>query len=140
MATVNVEGFGPVVLPDNMTREEMASAIALLPKPETQRIRQFAQGATMGTADEAEALVQSQLKGTKYEDELSAIRGKLKSYQKAYPADHLVGFDIDAGRHHTVRCPDGDPGIPLPIGCRCRQGDVRTGCVNRGRQRPPEPR
>lgn len=87
MATVNVEGFGPVVLPDNMTREEMANAIALLPKPETQRIRQFAQGATMGTADEAEALVQSQLKGTKYEDELSAIRGKLGAYQKAYPTE-----------------------------------------------------
>jgi len=93
MATVNVEGFGPVVLPDGMSREDMAAAIALLPKPETQRIRQFAQGATMGTADEAEALVQSQLKGTKYEDELSAIRGKLGAYRKAYPAES-VGYEL----------------------------------------------
>jgi hypothetical protein len=93
MATVNVEGFGPVVLPDGMSREDMAAAIALLPKPETQRIRQFAQGATMGTADEAEALVQSQLKGTKYEDELSAIRGKLGAYKKAYPAES-VGYEL----------------------------------------------
>jgi hypothetical protein len=76
MTTVNVEGYGPVELPDGMTREQMAAAIALLPKPETQRIRQFAQGATMGTADEAEALVQSQLKDTKYEDELASIREK----------------------------------------------------------------
>jgi len=93
MATVNVEGFGPVVLPDGMSREDMAAAIALLPKPDTQRIRQFAQGATMGTADEAEALVQSQLKGTKYEDELSAIRGKLGAYKKAYPAES-VGYEL----------------------------------------------
>ena len=93
MTTVNVEGYGPVELPDGMTREQMAAAIALLPKPETQRIRQFAQGATMGTADEAEALVQSQLKGTKYEDELSAIRGKLGAYKKAYPAES-VGYEL----------------------------------------------
>jgi len=93
MTTVNVEGYGPVELPDGMTREQMAAAIALLPKPETQRIRQFAQGATMGTADEAEALVQSQLKGTKYEDELSAIRGKLGAYRKAYPAES-VGYEL----------------------------------------------
>jgi len=87
MATVNVEGFGPVDLPDGMTREQMAAAIALLPKPETQRIRQFAQGATMGTADEAEALIQSQLKGTKFEDELAAIQKKLSAYKKAYPTE-----------------------------------------------------
>lgn len=93
MTTVNVEGYGPVELPDGMTREQMAAAIALLPKPETQRIRQFAQGATMGTADEAEALVQSQLKGTKYEDELSSIRGKLGAYKKAYPAES-VGYEL----------------------------------------------
>jgi hypothetical protein len=93
MTTVNVEGYGPVELPDGMTREQMAAAIAMLPKPETQRIRQFAQGATMGTADEAEALVQSQLKGTKYEDELSAIRGKLGAYRKAYPVES-AGYEI----------------------------------------------
>ena len=93
MTTVNVEGYGPVELPDGMTREQMAAAIAMLPKPETQRIRQFAQGATMGTADEAEALVQSQLKGTKYEDELSAIRGKLSAYKKAYPVES-AGYEV----------------------------------------------
>lgn len=93
MATVNVEGFGLVDLPDGMTREQMAAAIALLPKPETQRIRQFAQGATMGTADEAEALVQSQLKGTKYEDELAAIRSKLSAYKTAYPKEAL-GYEV----------------------------------------------
>ena len=93
MATVNVEGFGPVVLPDGMSREDMAAAIALLPKPDTQRIRQFAQGATMGTADEAEALVQSQLRGTKFEDELAAIQKKLGAYRKAYPAES-VGYEL----------------------------------------------
>jgi hypothetical protein len=93
MTTVNVEGYGLVELPDGMSREQMAAAIALLPKPETQRIRQFAQGATMGTADEAEALVQSQLKGTKFEDELSAIQKKLSAYKTAYPKEAL-GYEV----------------------------------------------
>jgi len=93
MTTVNVEGVGLVQLPDNMTREQMEAAIALLPKPETQRIRQFAQGATMGTADEAEALIQSQLKGTKYEDELASIRSKLSAYKKAYPVE-AAGYEL----------------------------------------------
>ena len=31
MTTVVVEGVGPVTLPDNMTREEMEAAIAMLP-------------------------------------------------------------------------------------------------------------
>jgi len=87
MTTVFVEGVGPVTLPDNMTREEMEAAIAMLPKPETQRIRQFAQGATLNTADEAEAAARSSMFGTKYEDELSQIRKKLSSYQKAYPVE-----------------------------------------------------
>jgi hypothetical protein len=85
MTTVVVEGIGPVTLPDNMTREEMAAAIAMLPKPETQMIRQFAQGATFNTADEAEAAARSSMLGTKYEDELKQIRSKVSAYQKAYP-------------------------------------------------------
>jgi hypothetical protein len=87
MTTVVVEGVGPVTLPDNMTREEMEAAIAMLPKPETQRIRQFAQGATLNTADEAEAAARSSMFGTKYEDELKQIRSKLSAYQKAYPLE-----------------------------------------------------
>jgi len=115
MTTVNVEGYGPVELPDGMTREQMAAAIALLPKPETQRIRQFAQGATMGTADEAEALVQSQLKGTKYEDELSAIRGKLKSYQKAYPAES-AGYEVSGAIAPSIVAAPFTGGSSLAVG------------------------
>jgi hypothetical protein len=89
MAVEFVEGFGPIDFPEGMTQAQKIDALSKLPKPETQRIRQFAQGATMGTADEAEALVQSQLKGTKYEDELSAIRGKLGAYKTAYPKEAL---------------------------------------------------
>lgn len=87
MTTVVVEGVGPVTLPDNMTREEMEAAIAMLPKPETQRIRQFAQGATLNTSDEAEAAARAAMFGTKYEDELKQIRAKLSAYQKAYPVE-----------------------------------------------------
>lgn len=87
MTTVNVEGVGPVTLPDSMTRQEMEAAIAMLPKPETQRIRQFAQGATLNTADEAEAAARSAMFGTKYEDELKQIREKVSAYQKAYPIE-----------------------------------------------------
>jgi hypothetical protein len=87
MTTVNVEGVGPVTLPDNMTREEMEAAIAMLPKPETQRIRQFAQGATFNTADEAEAAGRAAMFGTKFEDELKQIRTKVSAYQKAYPIE-----------------------------------------------------
>jgi hypothetical protein len=115
MTTVNVEGIGLVQLPDNMTREQMEAAIALLPKPETQRIRQFAQGATMGTADEAEALVQSQLKGTKYEDELSAIRGKLKSYQKAYPVES-AGYEVSGAIAPSIVAAPFTGGSSLAVG------------------------
>lgn len=93
MAVEFVEGFGPIDFPEGMTQAQKIDALSKLPKPETQRIRQFAQGATMGTADEAEALVQSQLKGTKYEDELSAIRQKMAVYKKAYPAES-VGYEL----------------------------------------------
>ena len=93
MAVEFVEGFGPIDFPEGMTQAQKIDALSKLPKPETQRIRQFAQGATMGTADEAEALVQSQLKGTKYEDELSAIRGKLGAYKTAYPKEAL-GYEV----------------------------------------------
>jgi len=115
MTTVNVEGYGLVELPDGMTREQMAAAIALLPKPETQRIRQFAQGATMGTADEAEALVQSQLKGTKYEDELSSIRGKLKSYQKAYPVES-AGYEVSGAIAPSIVAAPFTGGSSLAVG------------------------
>jgi len=87
MTTIVVEGVGPVTLPDNMSREEMEAAIALLPKPETQRIRQFAQGATLNTADEAEAYSRAAMFGTKPEDELKQIRAKVSAYQKAYPVE-----------------------------------------------------
>lgn len=87
MTTIVVEGVGPVTLPDNMSREEMEAAIALLPKPETQRIRQFAQGATLNTADEAEAYSRAAMFGTKPEDELKQIRAKVSAYQKAYPIE-----------------------------------------------------
>jgi hypothetical protein len=89
MTTVVVEGIGPVTLPDNMTREEMEAAIALLPKPETQRIRQFAQGATLNTSDEAEAYSRAAMFGTKPEDELKQIRSKVSAYQKAYPVESV---------------------------------------------------
>jgi hypothetical protein len=122
MTTVNVEGYGPVELPDGMTREQMAAAIAMLPKPETQRIRQFAQGATMGTADEAEALVQSQLKGTKYEDELSAIRAKLGAYKTAYPKEAL-GYEVSGSLAPAVAL------APFTGG-----GSVAAGTVSAGPQ------
>jgi hypothetical protein len=93
MAVEFVEGFGPIDFPEGMTQAQKIDALSKLPKPETQRIRQFAQGATMGTADEAEALVQSQLKGTKYEDELSAIRQKMAVYKKAYPVES-AGYEV----------------------------------------------
>lgn len=93
MAVEFIEGFGPVDFPEGMTQAQKIDALSKLPKPETQRIRQFAQGATMGTADEAEALVQSQLKGTKYEDELAAIRSKLSAYKTAYPKEAL-GYEV----------------------------------------------
>lgn len=87
MTTVVVEGIGPVSLPDNMSREEMEAAIALLPKPETQRLRQFAQGATLNTADEFEAGARALMFNTKPEEELKQIRQKLGVYQKAYPIE-----------------------------------------------------
>jgi len=82
-----VEGFGPIEFPDGMTQEQKIDALSKLPKPETQRIRTLMQGATMNTADEAEALVRSQMYGTKFEDELKNIQQKLKVYQKAYPVE-----------------------------------------------------
>ena len=82
-----VEGFGPIDFPEGMTQEQKIDALSKLPKPETQKIRTLLQGATMNTADEAEALVRSQLYGTKFEDELKNIQQKLKVYQKAYPVE-----------------------------------------------------
>lgn len=82
-----VEGYGPVQFPDGISQEEKINLLSKLPSPETQRVRQFLQGATMNTADEAEAMVRSQMFGTKFEDELKNIQQKLKVYQKAYPVE-----------------------------------------------------
>lgn len=82
-----VEGYGPVQFPDGISQQEKIDLLSKLPAPETQRVRQFLQGATMNTADEAEAMVRSQMFGTKFEDELKNIQQKLKVYQKAYPVE-----------------------------------------------------
>jgi hypothetical protein len=87
MAKEMVEGFGFVEFPDGISQEEKINLLSQLPKPETQRIRQFAQGATLNTSDEAEAAARSSMFGTKYEDELKQIRQKLGVYQKAYPIE-----------------------------------------------------
>jgi len=82
-----VEGFGFVEFPDGISQQEKIDLLSKLPKPETQRIRQFAQGATLNTSDEAEAAARASMFGTKYEDELKQIRQKLGVYQKAYPIE-----------------------------------------------------
>jgi hypothetical protein len=82
-----VEGYGFVEFPDGISQEEKIKLLSQLPAPETQRIRQFAQGATLNTADEAEAAARSAMFGTKYQDELNQIRQKLAVYQKAYPVE-----------------------------------------------------
>lgn len=87
MAQEMVEGFGFVEFPDGISQEEKIKLLSQLPKPETQRVRQFAQGATLNTSDEAEAAARSSMLGTKYEDELKQIRQKLGVYQKAYPIE-----------------------------------------------------
>lgn len=87
MAKEMVEGFGFVEFPDGISQEEKIKLLSQLPKPETQRIRQFAQGATLNTSDEAEAAARASMFGTKYEDELKQIRQKLGVYQKAYPIE-----------------------------------------------------
>jgi len=90
MAQEMVEGFGFVEFPDGISQEEKIKLLSQLPKPETQRIRQFAQGATLNTADEAEAAARASMLGTKYEDELKQIRQKLGVYQKAYPIESTM--------------------------------------------------
>jgi hypothetical protein len=87
MAKEMVEGFGFVEFPDGISQEEKIKLLSQLPKPETQRIRQFAQGATLNTSDEAEAYSRAAMFGTKPEDELKQIRQKLAVYQKAYPVE-----------------------------------------------------
>jgi len=90
MAQEMVEGFGFVEFPDGISQEEKIKLLSQLPKPETQRIRQFAQGATLNTSDEAEAAARASMLGTKYEDELKQIRQKLGVYQKAYPIESTM--------------------------------------------------
>jgi len=90
MAQEMVEGFGFVEFPDGISQEEKINLLSQLPKPETQRIRQFAQGATLNTSDEAEAAARASMFGTKYEDELKQIRQKLGVYQKAYPIESTM--------------------------------------------------
>jgi len=87
MSREMVEGYGFVEFPDGISQEEKIKLLSQLPAPETQRIRQFAQGATFNTADEAEAAARSAMFGTKYEDELAQVRQKLAVYQKAYPIE-----------------------------------------------------
>lgn len=90
MAQEMVEGFGFVEFPDGISQEEKIKLLSQLPKPETQRVRQFAQGATLNTADEAEAYSRAAMFGTKPEDELKQIRQKLGVYQKAYPIESTM--------------------------------------------------
>lgn len=90
MAQEMVEGFGFVEFPDGISQEEKIKLLSQLPKPETQRVRQFAQGATLNTSDEAEAASRASMFGTKYEDELKQIRQKLGVYQKAYPIESTM--------------------------------------------------
>jgi hypothetical protein len=90
MSREMVEGYGFVEFPDGISQEEKINLLSQLPKPETQRIRQFAQGATLNTADEAEAAARASMFGTKYEDELKQIRQKLGVYQKAYPIESTM--------------------------------------------------
>jgi len=87
MAQEMVEGYGFVEFPDGISQDEKIKLLSQLPKPERQLIRQFAQGATLNTSDEAEAAARSSMFGTKYEDELKQIRQKLGVYQKAYPIE-----------------------------------------------------
>jgi hypothetical protein len=89
MAKEMVEGFGFVEFPDGISQEEKINLLSQLPKPETQRIRQFAQGATLNTADEFEAGARALMFNTKPEDELKQIRQKLSVYQKAYPLESV---------------------------------------------------
>jgi hypothetical protein len=90
MAKEMVEGFGFVEFPDGISQEEKINLLSQLPKPETQRVRQFAQGATLNTSDEAEAYQRAAMFGTKPEDELKQIRQKLGVYQKAYPVESTM--------------------------------------------------
>jgi hypothetical protein len=87
MSREMVEGYGFIEFPDGISQEEKINLLSKLPKPETQRIRQFAQGATLNTSDEAEAYSRAAMFGTKPEDELRQIRQKLGVYQKAYPIE-----------------------------------------------------
>lgn len=62
----------------------------------TQRIRTFAQGATLGLADEAEAAVRSLLPGQTYESAIQDVRGKLAAYRGDRPLE-AMGAEVLGG-------------------------------------------
>lgn len=77
------------------TAEELQQALDLLQQTEsqdTQRLRTFAQGATLGWADEAEARVRSALGGGNYEQIRDEVRTKIKNYKQDNPS--ATGYEI----------------------------------------------
>ena len=56
-------------------------------EPPSQRLRSAAQGFTMGASDEAEAAIVSRWTGRPYDEVLSEIRTKIKTYQQAQPLE-----------------------------------------------------
>jgi hypothetical protein len=78
-----------------------ATATAPMPTPSaagvpTQRLRSLAQGATLGLADEAEAVLRSLLPGQTYERAIQDVRGKLGAYREERPLE-AMGYEVGGG-------------------------------------------
>lgn len=77
------------------TAEELQQALdqlSMIERQDTQRLRTFAQGATLGWADEAEALIRSKVGGGDYEKIRDDVRTKIKNYKQDNPS--ATGYEI----------------------------------------------
>jgi hypothetical protein len=95
----------------NMTDDQQAAFTAALARSAAreaevaatpkQRVRTMAQGLTLGTADEMEAMARSLTTGRPYAEVLDEIRGQIKSYQEAYPKSSM-GYEIGGAAIPTI--------------------------------------
>lgn len=77
------------------TAKELQQALdqlSMIERQDTQRLRTFAQGATLGWADEAEALIRSKVGGGDYEKIRDDVRTKIKNYKQDNPS--ATGYEI----------------------------------------------
>lgn len=77
------------------TADELQQALDILNQTESQdsqRFRTFAQGATLGWADEAEAAIRSAVGGGDYESIRDEVRTKIRNYKQDNPS--ATGYEI----------------------------------------------